>query len=449
MAARFRTPRRAFLRGLGAGTIAAPFLRTGAARGQDVEPRLIIFFSPNGTIREEFFPEGDGGSGFTLKRILSPLQDFRDRLLILDGVDEKLAGQGPGDGHQQGMTMMLTAREMLPGDTKGGCDSCPAAGWASGESIDQFIARQLPAGFPNRSIELGVQCGSKNDWGRMIYTGADQPVDPEESPYNAFSRLFDGLDTSGSGEPDPAALRRRMMKQSVLDFSRAEVARVRKNLGAENRARLDQHEQTLFELETELQATATPIVNQCTKPTFDQEVNTGSSSQFPRLVQQQIDVMVAAMMCGLTRVGSLQFTRSVSGMNFGFAGADVNHHSTSHNDEEPTARENLIKINTWYAQQFAYLLDRLSRVPEGDGTMLDNTMVLWVNELSRGGAHDRKRKPYVLAGNAGGYFNSGRHLKYGGASHSDLFVSIANAMGVQANSFGDPSVCHGPLSNLR
>ena len=156
-----------------------------------------------------------------------------------------------------------------------------------------------------------------------------------------------------------------------------------------------------------------------------------------------------SLACDLTRVASIQWSTSVSNKVFSWLGISEGHHDLSHEgDTNGDAQSKLIQINTWYAEQFAYLVAALKAVPEGDGTMLDNTVILWCNELGIGNLHSRTDVPYVLAGGCGGYFKTGRHLQYDGENHNNLMVSLCNAMDVNVSTFGNPAYCTGPLSKL-
>jgi hypothetical protein len=185
-----------------------------------------------------------------------------------------------------------------------------------------------------------------------------------------------------------------------------------------------------------------------TAPTIDYKAN----DSFPAIGKAQMDLLVMAMACDLTRVGTVQWERSVGDVRFTWLGADRGHHSLSHDpDSMADSVEMLTKINVWYAEQLAYLMTRMGSIKEGAGTMLDNTLILWCNELSRGNAHSHPDMPFVLAGGAGGAIKMGRLLRYGSTPsvhHNNLLVSIMNAMGLPDQTFGDPRYCTGPLAGL-
>lgn len=363
--------RRAFVGALGLGAIAAPFARYlggGRADAQSVTPpkRFIVVFSPNGTIPEEWRPDG-GEADFRFRRILAPLERHRERLLVLGGLDLASTRSGPGDGHQKGMGHVLTGVPLLPGDVMGGCDSCPPVSWASDLSIDQAIANQVGDDTRFRSIELGAAVGgSENVWTRMAYRAASQPLPPEQSPWRAWDRLF------GAGDLDPDAARRRLqLRQSVLDHDTAELARIAARVPSSDRARLEAHLETVREIERRLSAPGAAGA-ECSIPELGAVMSDlQSSANYAHIVQLHTDVLVMAMACGLTNVGSIQWNRSVGNMSFPHLSIDDRHHDLSHEpDSNGDAREKLFQINTWYAEQYAYLLDRLAAVPEGEGTML-------------------------------------------------------------------------------
>ncbi|MCA9581496.1 MAG: DUF1552 domain-containing protein, partial [Myxococcales bacterium] len=257
-------PRRAFLGGVGAGALALPFLHTLRAGAADIFPkRFVVFFTPNGTIRNEWVPTG-GETDFKLKRILQPLEEFREHLLILEGVDMKSGYSGPGDGHQKGMGTMLTGAELLPGDVGGG-DSSPPVSWASSISIDQYIANNISADRPYRSIELGVHTKDyANIWTRMIYAGPSQPLPPEANPYQAFDKLFGDLDV-GAEELE----KRKALRRSVLDSVKGDFASIQKRLGVADRHRMQSHMDGVREIEKRLESAGVT----CAAPTMTGDVD--------------------------------------------------------------------------------------------------------------------------------------------------------------------------------
>lgn len=438
--------RRDFARTVGIGALALPFLRTlrGQAQAGAAPKRFLVFFSPNGTIPEEFFPDG-GETDFRFRRILEPLAPFRDKVIVLRGVDQTSSNSGPGDGHQVGMGHLLTGRELLPGDTMGGCDSCPPVSWASGISIDQRIANEIGATTPFRSVELGARVSGSNIWTRMCYRSASEPIPPEIDPVRAFERLFAGVEVD-TGEAE----RRLREGRSVLDAVQQDFAALQRRVGRDDRARLETHLEVVRELELRLGSSMSTAA-ECRVPMLGDRVDPGRNENFPRLVEMQMDVMAAAFACGLTNVGSLQWTQSVGNIPFNFDGVGVErrHHDLSHyGDGDLDAREDLIRINRWYAQRYAEMLARLDRIPEGGGSVLDNTVVVWVNELGKGNSHTRRDMPFVLGGSAGGALRTGRSISYSRRPHNDLWVTILRAFGIGDSTFGDTRFNTGAMSEI-
>ena len=209
--------RRRFLETLGAGSIALSCLKTNRLLAQNapLPKRLIVIFTPNGTIPEAWGADGDR-TNFTLRPILADLAPHKDQLVVLQGLDMLSARYGPGDAHQQGMGHLLTGVELLPGDMKGGCEDCPAASFPSDISVDQAIANHLGNDTRFRSLELGVLVGSsENTWNRMSSRGPGQPLPPESDPSRVFDRVFADLSA------DPAVLaQKRALKKSRRSASR-------------------------------------------------------------------------------------------------------------------------------------------------------------------------------------------------------------------------------------
>ena len=437
--------RRNFLKGLGATTVALPLLGSldAAAQAGAFPKRLLVFFSANGTVPFRWAPTGDENNwSFNANDILAPLERHKSDLLVLEGVDMVSTRFGIGDGHQKGMAHMLTGTELLPGPFQGGGDA-GTAGYAGGISVDQHIANEVHAGQKFKSLELGVQCGNPTNWSRMSYAGPDQPVTPRMDPYEAFDAIF------GDIGADPFGIEQlRARRQSVLDFVKSDLTKLQTKLSAEDRIRVEAHTEAIRSLEQRL-LTGNELGIACEPPNQGAQIDAGSNDNFGAVGDLMTDLAVMSFACNLTPVASLQWSRSVSNINFGFAGVGVRHHDMSHeSDSNTSAVENLVNINRWYAEKFALILDKLKAIPEGEGTLLDNTVVVWVNELGKGNSHTRNDVPYVLGGSCGGYFNTGRYLQYDADPHNNFLVSLCNAMGVQTNTFGNPNYCTGPLPNL-
>jgi hypothetical protein len=433
-----RISRRALL-GAGAAIGASTLLPRGAFAGPTAPPkRLVIVFSANGTIYDAWKPTGSE-TNFTLPAILQPLAPFQGKLLVLDGINVKSAGFGPGDDHMRGIGHMLTGIELLPGTTQGGAGT--PAGFAGGISIDQRIAQDIGQATRFPSLEFGVMVQKADVWSRMIYAGANQPLPPMEDPVKAFARVFAG---SNLNQAQLATLLKK--RQSVLDYAQKSLDRLGPNVSADDRLRLQQHQDSIRAIEKQLIAQTAA----CQPPSVG-TIGLTDINNYPSIAKTQMDMLVASLACDQTRIASLQFSHSVSDIPFPWLGIGTGHHTLSHKDDSDTvSKGQLVQINTWYATQLAYLLKQLDSVPEADGTtLLDNCLVLWVNELAKGNVHSHNPLPVVIAGKCGGAIRVGRYVTYASAQpHNNLLVSVANAMGTSITTFGNPGYCTGPLSNL-
>jgi hypothetical protein len=424
--------RRSFLKNLGVGTAAMPFILNlpslAFANQAKRKQRLVVIFSPNGTFPDAFWPDEEGEK-FTLKKILQPLAPFQDKLLTIHGISDKI--RGDGDGHMRGIGCLLTGIELYPGNVQGG--SHTPAGWASGISVDQEIRNFLQKDAATRtrfgSLEFGVMVPQRADtWTRMVYAGPNKPIAPIDDPYQMFGKLY-------GRTKDRAAL------ASILDDVNDDLKKVRDAVSKEDRKLLEEHAAFVREMEKELK-TGDPSQNHKVP-----EIEPGQkvdNDNMPKLSRMQIDLMVNAFVNDFNRVATFQITNSVGNARMRWLGIDQGHHEISHGEDKEVG-EKLIKINTWYAEQVAYLAKKLSEAkePGGEGTLLDNTTIVWTNELGKGNSHTMDNIPFVLLGN-GLNFKMGRSIKYKSkAAHNRLLMSVAHAFGHHVKSFGNPDYCGG------
>jgi Protein of unknown function (DUF1552) len=431
--------RRDFLRDLGIGAATLPFFLNlpslGFANQGVRKKRLVIMFSPNGVIPANFWPS-EIGSEFTLKESLKPLEPFKDRMLTLNGVCDKV--KGDGDNHMRGIGCLLTGVELLPGNVQGGSDT--PAGWANGISIDQELKVRNQANPATRtrfgSLEFGVMVPDHADtWTRMVYTGPNKPVAPIDDPYQMFSKLY-------------GRMKDRESLKSVLDDIQDDLKTLGTRVSAEDRQLLDEHASFVREMEQELKSSDDSLghpVPELEKGVKDQNDN------MPKVSRMQIDLMVNSFAADFARVATLQYTNSVGGAKMRWIGVDEGHHELSHNpDSDEKSKEKLTKINKWFCEQLAYLAKRLAETPEpgGTGSLLDNTTIVWTNELGKGNSHTMDNIPFVLVGN-GCDFKMGRALKFPRVPHNRLLIALAHGMGHHLDRFGNPNYCgDGVLSGL-
>lgn len=436
-----RLSRRSFVRGaswIGAGLAATPWLPLpGMAESTVLPRRLLLLFQPNGTAPEHWWPSGTTDD-WTLGPNLQALAPYQDQLIFLDGLYKY--GQrydqdgGPGNEHRKGISMLWTGHRNIEVDGES---------WSGGTSIDQTIAAAIGSQTPFRSLELSVRSGDSFYGNRMIYAGPGQPLPPESDPAAAFARLFADAAVS---ETDLERIRSE--RRSVIDGAREDIARVRDRLGARDREKLEAHLEGLRALERRIDRATTCEVPQ-DPPTVSGLLDGPTS-------RAQIDNLVLALSCDLTRVASLQYGSANTLQSHNGAP----HHELTHRiaDQHDTqALQELEVIDRWYGGQVAYLLERLSAIPEGDGSLLDNTLVVWGNEIAngvtyetRGKTHLMGRIPWMMAGGGNFAFPTGRYLRYEQPAdmnetdpsrwpvhHHRVLVAIAQAFGLAIESYGD------------
>ena len=431
--------RREFLKDLGLSAAALPFLLNlqSLSRGaeQARRQRLVIMFSPNGVVPKNFWPDEEGAD-FQLKESLQPLTPFKDRTLIMNGVCDKV--RGDGDNHMRGIGCLLTGIELFPGNIQGG--SHTPAGWASGKSIDQEIRQHLQSRPETKtrfgSLEFGVQVPDRADtWTRMVYSGPNKPVGPIDDPYQMFHKLYGRL-------KDQESLR------SVLDELQEDLKKVRDVVSADDRRLLEEHTTLVREFEKTLQSGSSDPTMGHAVPTLEAGVKSDNDNM-PRLSKLQIDLMVNSFAADFARIATLQYTNSVGQARMKWLGVEEGHHDLSHHeDKQEESQVKLTKINKWYCEQMAYLAERLAATPEpnGSGSLLDNTTIIWTNELGKGNSHTLDNIPFVAVGNGLGW-KMGQSRKFKDVPHNRLLLSMAHAFDLRLERFGNPDYCgDGPLS---
>jgi hypothetical protein len=264
----------------------------------------------------------------------------------------------------------------------------------------------------------------------------------------AFARVFADVPAEDPAAKAAVALRIANRK-SVLDTVKGDFAAMQKELPAHQRARLDAHLESIRAIERRLLEAPSSA---CVKPTLGTAPAKNGWDEYdnmPRIAQLQLDIMATAFACDLTRVGSIAFNWAASNARFSFLGINEWHHELSHAPAaDLTARAKRIKIERWFSEQLKSFMDRLAAIKEGDGTVLDHTLIVCVNELAESFYHTHQNMPFMLAGGASGALRMGRYLKYDDKPHNDLLVSVCNAMGLPDTKFGDEAACTGPLPNL-
>lgn len=431
MAMRSTIGRRAFLRNTTASfltplaaNLLGPKKKAQAAAGPK---RLVVFFTPNGTKHDSYWPTGSGRNfDFAPGSILEPLKDLKSQLLILKGVNIKTQVN-----HEPGQVTMLTG---VAGNTLGA---------TSGQSVDQWVSSRIGASdaVPNLALGALTDVWGANAQTRMLYGPGHKMIHPDQNPANTYQKLFAGRTGQTTGQVS-AALRRR---KSVLDVLKGELAQLKTEVAALDKTeqeKLHAHTEAFFAMEKRLTGAGTP--SSCAQPAAVAQMDVNSHDNFPAVARAQLDMMALALGCGLTRVASMQMAHTVGPLTMTWLGQKQAHHELSHQKNA-----DFVTAERWYAGQFAYLCKALAALPEPgeEGTVLDNTLVVWSKEIADGNLHDGLNVPWVLAG-ASKHFDTGRYLDMGGEPHNKLLVSIATAMGAPTPTFGSDAYGAGGLPGL-
>ena len=432
-------PRRTVLRGLGA-SLALPLLdgmapAYAALRKTAANPvrRLGVCYVPNGMEMRAWTPAGKGRE-FELSQILQPLSPFRNQLNVLTGLADKVAVPLPGEGigdHARASATFLTGVHVKKTE---GLDI------RAGISMDQIAAQQLGAETQLASLELGVDSvetlGACDAGYSCAYTNtiawrtATTPLPMENDPRAVFERLFGSADSTDVA----ARLARIRQDRSVLDYVGDRVAGLQKTLGPGDRTKLDQYFDAVRDVERRIHMAEEQSDREI--PLFEQPA--GIPDTFQAHSRLMFDLLALAYQTDLTRVGTFMLSREVSGRAYPEIGVPDSHHGCSHHQNDPAKLEKLAKINTFHMQQFAYFLDKLQSTPDGDGTLLDHSMLIYGSGISDGNIHFHMDLPVVMAGGGGGTLKGGRHLRYASDTPlTNLYVSVLGKLGVPVEQFGD------------
>ncbi len=455
-------PRRTFLKGLGGASLALPLMgslgcspedqkriekvSTAQQRAGRFPKRFIYMYTPNGSY-ETPTPE--------FSNYWSVLAPLREKITFITGLDMLSCMKPPGEPHQQGMAL-LTGRRLNSGTFVGGDGSL--AGWASGISLDQEIAKAVGQTTKRSTLNLGVQ--STNHGGTEVrtvcsYLGSDLPVPNETNPWNVFDSLFSDLGADPEG-----AETLKLRRKSVLDRVDKKYEKLVTKLSGEDKKKLEQHLDAVREVEKRLDTTGGVIGGDCQMPTISSaplgiEQFLGDPTNFPTIAKLHIDLLVMAFACDLTRVATLQFSAATNNRPHPWLlhnGSPIldDEHGLSHQADSATAAwQKLGIIRKWNLEQLLYLMTALNNIGEDDGTMLDNTGIILTSEIYRGNTHSHMNQNFLVAGGCGGALKMNQFINYDGERpHNDLLVSMLQAYGIETDTFGDEESCTGPLTEL-
>ena len=439
--------RRTLLRGFGTA-VALPFLDSmspALAAVKKPPVRMAFLYVPNGIIMKDWTPAVEG-AGYKLSKTLEPLAAYREKMLVLSGLDQ-YNGQSLGDGagdHARAGASWLTG--VHPKKTLG-------ADIHAGISADQVAAKEIGKLTTLPSLELGLEdnrlvggcdsgysCAYSNT---VCWASPTTPLPPEINPRAVFERLF------GDGETTDPAARAQMAKQdrSILDFVRADAARLGMGLGAGDKRKLSEYLDAVREIEIRIQKLEKQDPNAVVLPSMDRPG--GIPPTFEEHINLMFDLMTIAFQADLTRVITLMIGREGGNRTYRNIGVPDAHHGLSHhfNDEAKIAR--LQKIDQHHVAQLAAFLGKLQATKDGDGTLLDHSMIMYGSSLSDGNRHEHLDLPAILAGGGDGRFHGGRHIKYKkGTPMTNLFLSMLDTAGVQPEKIGDSTGKVEHLSNL-
>lgn len=442
--------RRTVLRGLGL-SLALPWMeslapRTLMAKGAAASPpnRMAFMFVPNGVHLPEWTPSTEG-FGYALPRILQPLERVQDELSVLTGLTHdkgRSNGDGPGD-HARCASVFLTGAQ--PRKTAG-------SNIRSGISVDQVAAQSVGFATKFPSLELGIEPGrgaGSCDSGyacayssNISWSSESTPVGKETNPRLVFERLFASGDSEKANQ---SQLRRQAMQKSILDFVADDARRLQDRLGRGDQRKLDEYLNGVREVERRVVRAEGEDIEQ--KIAADFPVPEGTPSDYGEHIRLMGDLMVLAFQTDMTRIATFMFASA--GSNRSYRNIDIpdGHHSLSHHRSDPKKLAKISNINRFHVQQLAYILERMKSIREGEGTLLDHSMVVYGSGISDGNRHNNENLPILLAGRGNGSIDSGRHIRFSQETPlCNLYLSLLDRVGAPVDYIGDST---GRLSGLK
>jgi Protein of unknown function (DUF1552) len=440
-------PRRTVLRGAGA-TLALPLLEAMvpaatplAQTAADPKVRFVGCFVPHGMAPGYWVPDKEG-TGFTFPFCFKPLEAYRDQLTILSGLHSRSSEPPPG---VTGADHWVAAAFLCANKPK----KTAGADVYAGTTIDQIIARKIGGDTLLPSMQLAVEdpganssnCGegySCTYTNTISWASPTQPLPMELNPQVVFERMF------GDGSTVEERAERRKRDRSILDSLRGSLSRLRRDSSPSDRSRLDQYAEDVREIERRLQI----AMKAATVAPADLTVPVGVPQSFDEHIKLQFDLLALAFQADLTRVGTLLFARDLTGRTYPECEAPtVGFHGGSHHGEDPRRIDQFSKINQYHVKMLAHLIEKLAKTSDGEGTLLDHSLVLYGSNMGNPNQHLHYDVPHVVIGGANGKLKGGRHLAYPTRTvpTGSLLLSVLNKFDIQQESVGDSM---GPLDNL-
>jgi hypothetical protein len=453
--------RRAVLRGAGTIAIALPWLEVmGTSKAHAAAApakRLLTVYTPGGTVAERFWPTGSDEAP-VLGQILKPLEPHFSKVLALKGLSmSEIWTELGGEQHQAGICSWLTGMPQ------------PGAGkYPKGPSIDQVLAGKIQAdlgamSYKRKSLQLAIRWATGKSHGLLHPINSANfedasgfaPIAPQLDPDDVFTSLF------GTPQPGVDMTAANARDKSILDYVSDRYTKLGQRLGAQDKAKLDEHFTKLRALEQSIgkggltgAACKPPTLidtagyNATTGLNADNDGNvkdTSTDAKIPEVGKFMMDMMVMALACDITAVGSFQWSDTEAKHTFPWLSLGEHHHFYQHDDTFRPAE--CAQINTWYSEMHAYLLSAMAGVDMGGHSLLDESVVFFGSEISHPPEHTKENMPFLLAGGGGG-LKGGRVLQCGNVPHNNLLVSILNLFGDSRMTFGDAKYCQNPLTGL-
>jgi hypothetical protein len=404
--------------------------------------RMAFVYVPNGIHMPDWTPVAEGSS-FVLPATLEPLRPVQNDLLVLSGLtlDKARAhGDGPGD-HARAMSTFLTGRQ--PKKTHG-------ADLRVGVSVDQFAAERIGKHTPFPSLELGCDRGMNSgncDSGYSCAYSANiswrtesTPMAKEINPRLVFERLFANQAT---GEAKTALAKRDRYRLSVLDFVMEDARQLKNRLGSNDQRKLDEYLAAVRALEVRISKAGS---SSAPSAAGKRDTPAGIPTDYREHLRLMADMIVLAFQSDLTQIVTLVFANDGSNRSYPFIGVPDGHHDLSHHGGSKEKQKRIRQINQFHIAQLGYLLEKLKSTREGEGNLLDTSMIVYGSGIGDGNAHNHDNLPVLVAGRGNGTLKTGRHLRYPKETPlMNLYVSMLERIGAPANSFGDST---GPLPNL-
>lgn len=400
-------------------------------------PKLVLLMQSSGTQQQSFWPR----AGFTASPILAPIfanEELKSRTTAIRGLFNH--GGGAGNEHDQGFAGLWTGRAPRGTFTEP---------WGDGPSIDQQLKKALTFSEPYPTLNTAVLASTsplfKPHRYSFSYVGARQQVPAQIDPWKLYAAMF--APTLGGKD----AQQRLLQKKTVLDFVRADLKSLKPGLPAAERAKLEAHETALREMEHRLELSLVERSGDaCRRPAVPSErVDLLTETNVPVLAGLMFDFITLALGCGLTRIVNFQWGQSGDRWRFNWLGLDENSHDDifhRDNGSDPGVTEKSLRIHKWYGDQVASLLTRMHAFKGANGSLLDESLVVWGNEMATG-PHGMDQIPIVMFGSAGGRLATGRVVDRGPQTYHRLGTSVLNLFGVKADGFGEQPTC-GPISGL-